>query len=180
MVAPDGGEEKGLNVRWVLAFVRGTGGSCLLLTVTVPKSSDIQPEPTRLWRPPDFIGAGASTEAVPTSQQKQKEMSLSCDPMMLRTCSSQRGMRPQVSEGEYFGGKTAHLSSHKSLSRNQVSSHSTEPPVTLEHLSHIWTLKSHLSHIWTLHKMVCVYLVLDIAWLVLFCRVLDTGNTHLW
>lgn len=40
MVAPDGGEEKGLNVRCVLAFVRGTGGSCLLLTVTVPKSSD--------------------------------------------------------------------------------------------------------------------------------------------
>lgn len=51
--------------------------------------------------------------------------------------SSQGGMRPQASEGEYFGAKTAHMSSHKSLSRNQVSNHSTEPRVTLEHSSHI-------------------------------------------
>ena len=91
----------------------------------VPRGSDIQPEPTRLWRPPGFVGAGASTELSPHHSRNQRECPWSHNIKDMH--SSQRGTRPQTLQGEYFGAKIAHVSNHKSLSRNQIFSHSIDP-----------------------------------------------------
>lgn len=118
----------------------------------------------RLWRSPVFGGAGVSTEAVPTSQQKPKGMALSHGPVILRTCIVLRGVRGHglVRENILVLKLLTWVVIRVCLGiRRPVTALSLESHlntrVTFEHLSHTWTLKSHLSHIWTLQVMVCVF-----------------------
>jgi len=79
----------------------------------VPRGSGIWPESIRLQRVPVFVGAGAGTEPVPGSQQKQIRVPVSPDPVILSTCVVLRRIQGhRLHEGDCFDAKTAPVSGY--------------------------------------------------------------------